>query len=396
MHMDPLIPYLAGAVLVVVGIGLTLRRFQQPLVVAYLLAGVVLGPHATGWIESSHVLEELGALGVLLLLFFVGMEISPAALLARWRVAVIGTALQVGVSVGLVALAGIALEWELPRIVLLGFVLSLSSTAVVLKLVRENRDEDPEVAQDVTAVLLAQDLAIVPMMIAISFLHGTEVPAEVLWTQGIGALGATALVAWICRRKVVRLPFARALRTDEELQVFVALLVCFGFAVLAAVLQLSAALGAFLAGLLVGAAKETRHFHEHLKPFEVVFVAAFFVSIGLLIDLEFLSTHWMMLAFLVALVFATNTGINAPALRVAGSSWRRSLYSASLLAQIGEFSFVLALVGYQSGIIEEFAYQTTLSVISLSLLVSPAWIVLVRRLTRPSALPLPGAPANTP
>ena len=162
MHMDPLMPYLSGSILAIVALGFLIRRLRQPLVIAYLVAGVVLGPHGSGLIPAGAVLDRLGALGVLLLLFFVGMEISPAALLARWRVALIGTALQVAISVASVAAVGSFLGWEAPRIVLLGFVLSLSSTAVVLQLLRQRAGEDSEVAQDVTAILLAQDLAIVP------------------------------------------------------------------------------------------------------------------------------------------------------------------------------------------------------------------------------------------
>lgn len=165
------------------------------------------------------------------------------------------------------------------------------------------------------------------------------------------------------------------------MQVFVALLFCFGFALIASWLQLSAALGAFLAGLLIGAAKATRRFHEHLKPFEVVFVAIFFVSIGMLIDLGFLAEQWRKVVALVALVLVVNTLINAIVLRGLGGTWRRSLYAASLLAQVGEFSFVLAIVGYETHIIGEYAYQTTISVISLSLLLSPAWIAGMKRMT---------------
>ncbi len=382
MHMDPLMPYLAGSILVIVGIGFLLRRIRQPLVVAYLIAGIILGPHVTGLITNDVVLDRLGALGVLLLLFFVGMEISPAALFKRWKVAVIGTGLQVGISVACVAVVGTLLEWKAPRIVLLGFVISLSSTAVVLKLLQQTGRRDIDVSEDVTAILLAQDLAIVPMMIGLSFLSGGPVSPAVLGTQVLGALGAAALVWWVLRTDVVRLPFGGALQSDPELQVFAALLFCFGFALIASALQLSAALGAFLAGIIVGAAKETRRFHEHLKPFEVVFVASFFVSVGCLIDLGFLRAHWANVAALVVFVLVMNTGINAVSLRLLGSTWRHAVYAASLLAQIGEFSFVLALFGYQAGIIGEYGYQTTLSVISISLLVSPAWIAFVQRATR--------------
>ena len=380
MHMHPLMPALAGVILVIVVIGIALRGFKQPLVAAYLLAGVVLGPHVTGVITDISVLESLGALGVVLLLFFAGMEISPAALLKRWRVGFLGTALQVGISVGCVALFGQLLDWPWARIVLLGFVISLSSTAVVLRLLQSGPDQDDGLQQDLTAILLAQDLAIVPMMIVIGLFQGGGIQTETLVLQGLGALGTLAILFWILRKPQFELPFAKAMEADAELEVFGALLFCFGLAVVSSMLQLSAALGAFMGGLLVGSAQQTRRFHEHLKPFEVVFVAAFFVSVGMLIDLGFLHEHAGMMAALVGLVFVTNQGINALILRASGSSWKRSLLGGSYLAQIGEFSFVLALVGYESRIIGEFAYQATLSVISISLLLSPLWVAFTRRM----------------
>lgn len=380
--MHPLMPALAGAVLAVVVIGIALRRFRQPLVAAYLLAGVLLGPHASGVLTDTSVLESLGALGVVLLLFFAGMEIRPEALLARWRVGLVGTALQVGGSVGCVALLGSWLDWPWARTVLLGFVISLSSTAVVLRLLDADRGADEGLRQDLTSVLLSQDLAVVPMMIVLGLFQGEEVRGGTLLLQLVGAAGTAALLVAVLRADRLRLPFASHFEDDPELQVFGALLFCFGLAVISSLLHLSAALGAFLGGMLVGSAHQTRSFHEHLKPFEVVFVAAFFVSVGMLIDLEFLRAHGPFVLGLVGLVFVTNQGINAVVLRVSGSPWKRSLVGASYLAQVGEFSFVLALVGHQSGIIGDFAYQATLSMISISLLVSPLWIGATRRLCR--------------
>lgn len=382
MHMDALMPYLMGAVFAIVAVGLLLRRFGQPVVVAYLVAGVVLGPDGVGLIEDVDLLERLGALGVLFLLFFVGMGISPVALLARWRVAFLGTGLQVLVSVGSVSLVGWQLGWSTARVVLLGFVISLSSTAVVLRLLQRGEGEEREVAGDVTAVLLAQDVLVVPMMVVIGLLHGGEVDLGTAGMQLVGGGAFLALLVWLSRHEDVRLPFGKLLRDDAELQVFASLLFCFGFAVLASSLQLSAALGAFVAGMIVGAARETEVFQRSLRPFEVVFVASFFVSVGMLIDLDFLVAHWPKVALLLGLVLVANTGLNACILRLLGSPWRRSLYAGSLLSQIGEFSFVLALVGYQAGIVGEFGYQATIAVISLSLAISPAWIAGVRRATR--------------
>lgn len=378
MHMDPLMPKLVGAVFAILLLGIAIRRVGQPLVIGYLAAGLVLGPHGLSFIEDRAVVEHAGSIGVLLLLFFVGMEIEPRALFARWRVAIVGTGLQIGISVGCVAAVGLWLDWPVGRIALLGFVISLSSTAVVLKLVTTQ----DEVGRDVTAVLLAQDMAIVPMMLVISVLAGDTLQIGMLTLQGIGMVAVVGLVVWLARAPVVHLPLSGRLQSDPELQVFISLAFCFGFAMLAALLQLSAALGAFVAGLLIGAAKETHRFHVHMKPFEVVFVATFFVSVGMLIDVPFVLTHWPTVALLLALAFLTNTFVNAVVFRFLGNDWPHSLLAAAFLAQIGEFSFVFAQVGLSSQLISEYAYQMAIAVIAASLALSPIWISLIRRATR--------------
>ena len=382
MHMDPVMPYLTGAILAIVALGLVLRRLKQPLIVGYLLAGVALGPHGLDFFSDPAFLNRVGAFGVLLLLFFVGMEVQPSALISRWRIAVIGTSLQILFSVACVAGLGLFLDWPLPRIVLLGFVISLSSTAVVLRLLKERAADSPGVARDVTAVLLAQDLAVIPMIIVIGVFRGDAVSIWVVSAQAVAGLALMLFVLWVCRKDSLGLHLnRRALMDDEELQVFVSLFFLFAFAMIASLLNLSAALGAFTAGILVGAAKETHSFHEHLKSFEVVFVAAFFCSVGALIDVGFITEHWLSLGGLVLLVLLTNTLINAVVLRLLRTSWRDSLYAGSFLAQVGEFSFVLALMGYEAKIVGVFGYQMTLALISLSLLLSPAWIEMMRRLT---------------
>jgi len=162
------------------------------------------------------------------------------------------------------------------------------------------------------------------------------------------------------------------------MQIFAALAICFGLALLTGLLQLSTALGAFTAGMLVSAAKETQWVHQRLEPFRVVFVALFFVSVGLLVDIKFLTEQWVLISLLVVLVLITNTFINAFILKALGVNTRDSVYAGALLAQIGEFSFVLAAVGIQAKIITDFGYQLVIEVISISLLFSPVWIKLIK------------------
>ena len=167
---------------------------------------------------------------------------------------------------------------------------------------------------------------------------------------------------------------------NQELQLFGALAICLGVALLTGWLGLSTALGAFLAGMLIGIARETKWLHQSLDPFRVVLVALFFVSIGMMVDLQFIADNAGLIALLVVLVLILNTFINGIILRLLGDPWRETLYVGALLAQIGEFGFVLAAVGINSQIISDYGYQLVISIITITLLFSPAWIMLMRKI----------------
>ena len=374
MHLDPLMLKLVAALLVILAVGLASRILKQPHVVGYLLAGVILGPYGLGMMSDQHAVARLGEFGVMFLLFFIGMEASPKRLIANWRITVIGTLAQITASVAIMWGVGTLVGWSTARIVLLGFVISLSSTAVVLNYLEDSGRLRTKVGEDTIGVLLAQDLAIIPMLIVVGILGGGRPDPHTISLQAIGVVIVAALLVWMVRGTKVRLPLGSRLRADKELQVFVAVLVCLGFALITGLFDLSTALGAFLGGMLVGVAKETGWVHHRLEPFRVVFVAVFFVSIGMLVDLGFVIEHWAFVAALLLSVLVINTGVNAVMFRMLGDTWRHSILAGAVLAQIGEFSFVLAAVGERTNLITEFAYQVTISVIALSLLFSPAWI----------------------
>jgi len=383
MHLDPLLPPMVGVISVILILGLFLQAFRQPQLVGYLVAGVIIGPGGLTLVTDQAMIEHLGAVGVTLLLFFIGMEVSPHQLVRGWRVAVLGTLFQILISTGCTWLIGSWLGWSLPRIILLGFVISLSSTAVVLKLLKDRGELDTRSGENVLLILLAQDFAVVPMLIVVSLLSGTEPETIDIIKQITGGVLMVGIAGFVMTRKHITIPFLHQIRRDHELQVFTALLICFGLAFITGILGLSAALGAFVAGMVVASAKETEWVHHSLEPLRVVFVALLFVSIGMLIDLQFFRANWMQILALVAGVLLTNTFINAGILRGLGSRWRDSLYSGALLAQIGEFSFILASVGLQADIIQGFAYQMTIAVIAISLLLSPSWIVLMKQAVKP-------------
>lgn len=374
MHMDPVMPQAVGAILSILVTGFILRLLRQPHVVAYLLAGVVIGPWGLSLVSDSALIGRLGALGVVLLLFFVGMETDPRKLIAHWKTSIFGTLLQILLSIAAVWLVGYFYGWTTVRILLFGFVISLSSTAIVIKLLQEKGLLNSRIGQSVLGITLAQDLAVIPMLVILGMLGSDELDTAHLAKQAVGTIAAGLLFVLIFKRDKIVLPLSKIIKEDKELQLFAALTICFGLAFMSAWFDLSTALGAFIAGMLVGSAKETEWVHQTLDSFKVLFVAVFFVSVGMLLDVDFLIKHWVLAGMLLLAVLITNTFVNALVLRMASYKWKESIFAGLLLSQIGEFSFVLTAVGYQSSIINNFGYQLSLCVISLSLLVSPLWI----------------------
>ena len=385
MQMHPLLPTLVASICVVLLVGAIVRRFGQPHVIAYLIVGVLLGPSGLNLFDT-HAVALVGEIGVILLLFFVGMEVDLARLATRWRVSVVGTGLQVVASIVAVAGIGLWFDWSWPRIVLLGFAISLSSTALVVTMLRQWDELETEAGHEALGILLIQDVAIVPMLIVVGLLaDGTTPTFQTVVLQFSGGIGVVLLVASLIRGRSIPIPFGRLLKRDHEFQVFSAFLLCFSFALVTGVLGLSTPLGAFVAGLVVAGARETDWVRRNLEPYRVLLVAAFFVSVGMLIDASFLRENWRPTAALMVAALLTNTLINAGTLRVLGRSWRTSIYVGTLLSQVGEFSFILAALGREVGIISDYGYQIILGVIAGTLLLGPAWIAVMRPLRGASA-----------
>ena len=378
MHIDPILPAMVGALLAILLIGFALRALGQPQIVGYLIAGLVIGPHGLAILDDPALIGRLGEMGLIVLLFFIGMEASPGALLSRWRLAIFGVTLQIAATVALVWVIGLFYDWSLTWVLLFGFVVSLSSTAVVLKLLKDWDELATQTGQNVLVVLLAQDLALIPMIIVLNVMSGDQVSSSDLIAQFVGAVVLIGIATWVFTSDHVRLPLARKLREDHELQVFAALMLSFGLALISGTLGLSTALGAFVAGLVVSSARETEWVKQSLEPFRVVFVAVFFVSIGMLIDPGFVRDNIMLLTILVVVIVVVNTALNTSILHWLGSSWRRAAYAGALLSQVGEFSFILAATARSDELLQEADYQLIVSVIAISLLLSPAWIGLCK------------------
>lgn len=346
------------------------QKVRLPSVVGFLLAGVAIGPYSVGLIHSPDAVSILAELGVVLLLFTIGLEFSLTDLL-RIRLYVLGCGgTQILTTVA--AIAGVAYVGGLgtPRAIVIGFIGALSSTAIVLKLLADRGELDSPHGQVSLGILIAQDLCVVPMMLLLPAL-GRPGGVEVLVIGrtvveaffGLAAILLTArLVLPRLMRQVVRL-------RNRELFIGTVVLFCFGTAWGAAQLGLSLAIGAFVAGLVISESEYSHQVTAEILPFRDLFNSIFFMSVGMLLDLRFLADHFLPIIGLVAAIMLLKTALGAAAVLAFRPAWRLALVVGVLVAQIGEFSFVLARQALDLGLLSAPEFQTILTVSVFTIIV---------------------------
>ncbi len=374
--------HLAIAALVAVACGAVMTGLRQPAVVGYIVAGVVLGPSGFSLITDRPAVSKFADLGVLLLLFLVGMELSLRGFRGVWRTAVIATLLQIAGSVGITLALAPLFGWPLGLAVLLGFIFALSSTAVVIKMLEGMNILRTPVAQITIGVLIAQDLAFVPMMLIAGSLSG-KTPDPLAILKIAFAVGFLALlIAYLSGRKKIRLPLSHFTAGHPDLTPLRGLAICFGAAALTGLAGLSPAYGAFLAGLVIGNSTERPAMLRSIQPIQSILLMIFFLSIGLLIDIPFIAANALHVLLILCIVVFAKTVFNAGVLRAAGQPWAHAVITGILLAQIGEFSFVLGTFGIDRGVIDANDGNLIIAVTALSLVISPLWLLTARRLLR--------------
>jgi CPA2 family monovalent cation:H+ antiporter-2 len=380
-------------IVIALGCGLVLIRLRQPAIVGYILAGVVLGPHGFALVRDAEGIDFFAELGLLLLLFIVGLELSLQTFRLVYKVALLCAALQSAVAIGLTWGVGSVLGWGFESSLILGFVLALSSTAVGIKMLQEIGEMNSEAGRITMGVLVAQDLLVIPMLVTAQSL-GDGPAAALNLALALKLFGAVAVLAGVAialtQRGRIELPWSNYLRTHAELAPLANIAFCFIFAALSGYVGLSPSYGAFLAGLILGASTDRRAAFFMIAPMQSVLLMVFFLSIGLLIDLHFVFSHLFTVLFLVFVVLVAKTATNITILNVLGETWDRAFISGLVMAQIGEFSFALAKAGLDSGAFDRDAYQLALSVIALSLILSPFWLITARRFHEQSQLQLTG------
>lgn len=351
------------------------HRLRLAPVVGLLVTGVLIGPSGLALIREAEEVEVFAEIGVVFLLFSIGLEFSLERLREIRRPFFLGGSLQAGGTILLAVMLAMAFGLSGRQAVFFGFVIALSSTAVVLKLYNERREMESPQGKIVIGVLLFQDFLLVPMIILTPVLAGAveASPGTIAlrFGSGVVAVGVVFVVARYLMPKVLY----HLVRTRiRELFVLGALFVCLGLAFFTESLGFSLALGGFLAGIIISESHYSHQVVADMIPFRDLFTSVFFISIGMLFDLSFALGHLPLVAGLTLLIFGLKVLTGAGAVLALRFPPRIVAIVALGLAQIGEFSFVLLNVGRGHGLVEPAAYQALIAVAVLTMLATPALV----------------------
>lgn len=350
-------------------------RLKLVPIAGFLLAGVLIGPNALGLVQNQELVDVLAEIGVVLLLFTIGMELGLQKILQSGRQIFLGGGIQVVSSIALVtiALLSFGISWKVG--IYTGCLVALSSTAIVLGLLSERRETDSPSGRMSLAILIFQDLAIVVMVLIVPILsHDGGSMVEVLKVMGEALL----LIAFVlfAARKIVPWILEQVAHTRRpEMFLLTVVAICFGTAAASSLAGISLALGAFLAGLVVSESRYSTQAISEILPLRTVFNAVFFVSVGMLLDLGFILENKILVLAVAAVVLVVKAATTYWSVTALGYPSRIAIASSLSLAQIGEFSFVLERVGRDAGLspagLGEMGAQTFIAATVLLMLLTP-------------------------
>lgn len=352
MHVTP--SFLAQVVALLVAsavIAYVCQRLRILPIVGFLLAGVVIGPHALGLVEDAELVDAVAEIGIVLLLFTLGIEFSMERLARIRRAIFAGGGLQLGLTIaaamGVLALLGV--DWRTGFYT--GALIALSSTAIVLKVLTDRNEVTSPKGQLALGILIFQDLAIVALVLVLPFLSGAGAMSPMALARGLGVAALIVVLVVVVARRVIPWILERVARAcSPEIFLLTIIALCLGTAWLTNLAGVSLSLGAFLAGLVVSESRFSHHAFSEILPLQILFSAFFFVSVGMLLDLGFVARHPLLIVAVVLAVVLLKTIIIGVTARVLGYGGVVAGATAFLLAQIGEFSFVLERAGRAAGL----------------------------------------------
>ncbi len=369
---DGLYKELVVVLALAVGIILLFRRLKMPGVLGFIIAGMIAGPHMLGWVDKAETVNALAEFGMVFLLFVIGMGFSLKELSTIGVTVFVGGTLQalftIAITTGFCTLFGMAL----PAAVFIGFLVTLSSTAIVLRVLQEKGRLDSPVGRVTSAILIFQDILVVPMMLVMPMLAGKsgDIGGDLLLLLGKVLLLLTVVYV-SARWAVPRLLRLVSQGRNKELFIITVVLLCFAAAWGTAALGLSLALGAFFAGLIISGTDQVHHASGIVQPFHQLFMSFFFVSIGMLVDPGLFISSPLTVIGLALLVMVGKTLAGFLAVWLLRHPVRTALKCGLALFQVGEFSFVLALSGIGYGLLSPEHHQLFLAVSIITMAATP-------------------------
>jgi CPA2 family monovalent cation:H+ antiporter-2 len=359
-------------IVVVIGLSVAVlfifHRIRAPTVVGFLITGVLAGPQGLGLIEASEQVKILAEIGVVLLLFTVGIEISLKDILRLKKYVLVGGFLQVSLTILAASLIAFSLGQPVGQAIMLGFLVSLSSTAIVLSIIQKQEEFDSLYGRTTLGVLIFQDIAVVPLMLMIPLLPGAAQslsdPVAMIIAK---ALALVVLIIFSAKWVVPKVLYHIAKTKDRELFMLSIIAICFAVAWATSLAGLSLGLGAFLAGLIISESQYSHQAFGNVVPLRDAFTSIFFISIGMLLDVNLLIQNPLFIILLTLAAIVLKASIAGFAISVIGLPLRIIVMVSLALSQIGEFSFVLSKVGFDSGLISGDVYQIFLDVTVLTM-----------------------------
>ena len=366
-------------------------KIRIPTIIGYLLTGIVVGPSLLSIIQSPHEIEFMAEIGIILLMFTIGLEFSLNHLIKIRNIVFFGGFIQLIFTAGVTALFAHMYSMSWGSAIFVGFLTALSSTALVLKILQERGELTSNYGRTVVGILIFQDIILIPLILFTPMLGGQTADVGMkLIGMGSKTLFMGALVYLGNRWIMPRVLHLIALTKNQELFLMSILLVCLAVALLTSELGMSLAFGAFLGGLMISRSEYSQDAFSHLIPFKDTFTSFFFVSIGMLLDLNFVIDNIGLVLATVLLVIAIKMMVAGGTAFVLGHTFRGTVVVGLAMAQIGEFSFILAKTGQTYQILTDYYYQLFLSVTIVSMAASPFLIMI----SKPAAnillkLPIP-------
>lgn len=364
-------------------IGMLFERFGQSAILGYLIAGMVLGPQVLGVVSRDSGVPVIAELGVSLLLFTIGLEFSARRLLRLGPVASLGGSLQVVATLFLSTGLAMLFGQDLKASLCLGSAVALSSTACVLRLLTDRSEIDSVHGRTALGILLLQDIAVVPLVLFVTMLAGGGGPSEMIFGLGkaVGLIvamvaGFRILAGWVIPSVMRQLSLSR----DRELLVLLAVVLATGSALAAHALELSPALGAFIAGMMLAESPFSTQIRADVGGLRILFVTLFFASVGMLGDPVWIAGNFPAVIGLTALIIAGKALVVALVARAFRLPARYALATGLALAQVGEFGVVIAGIAKSGGVLEDEPFRLLVSATLLTLFSTP----LLVRIARPA------------